>query len=135
MPEASLDGKVVNSLISPGCVIKGYVENSILSSGVHVEDHAVITNSIVMANTNIGYHSVINASIIDEAVGIGKFSYVGFGGSLFPKDLAITVIGKDVVIPDHTAIGCKCKILPKAGLGDFAGGVVPSGTVIESNAI
>jgi glucose-1-phosphate adenylyltransferase len=135
VPEASSDGKVVNSLISPGCVIKGYVENSVLSSGVHVEDQAVITNSIVMANTHVGYHSVVNTSIIDEAVEIGKLSYVGFGQSLLPDDLTITVIGKDVIIPDHTAIGCKCKILPKAGLGDFAGGVIPSGTVIRANAL
>jgi glucose-1-phosphate adenylyltransferase len=134
MPEASLDGKVANSLISPGCVIKGRVENSVLSPGVHVAEQAIIRNSIVMANTHVGYHSVVNTSIIDEAVEIGKLSYVGFGKSLLPEDLAITVIGKDVVIPDHTAIGCKCKILPKAGLGDFAGGVVPSGTIIKANA-
>jgi glucose-1-phosphate adenylyltransferase len=134
VPVASSDGKVVNSLISPGCVIKGHVENSVLSPRVHVEDHAVITNSIIMANTHVGSHSVVNTSIIDEAVEIGKLSYVGFGKSLLPEDLAITVIGKDVVIPDHTAIGCKCKILPKAGLGDFAGGVIPSGTVIKANA-
>ena len=132
--EQSKDGKVVNSLISPGCVIKGYVENSILSPGVRIEEQAVITNSIVMANTHIGYHSVVNTSIVDEAVEIGKLCYVGFGKSLLPEGMAITVIGKDVVIPDHTAIGRKCKILPKAGLGDFAGGVVPSGTIIRAGA-
>jgi glucose-1-phosphate adenylyltransferase len=135
MPEASLDGKVVNSLISPGCVIKGRVENSVLSPGVHVAEQAIIRNSIVMANTHVGSHSVVNTSILDEAVEIGKLSYVGFGKSLLPEDLAITVIGKDVVIPDHTAIGCKCKILPKAWLGDFTGGVIPSGTVIKANAL
>ena len=134
VPEQSKDGKVVNSLISPGCVIKGYVENSILSPGVQVEEHAVITNSIVMANTHVGYHSVVNTSIVDETVEIGRLCYVGFGKSLLPEDLAITVIGKDVVIPNHTAIGRRCKILPRAGLSDFAGGVVPSGTIIRVGA-
>ena len=135
VPEQSKDGKVVNSVMSPGCIIKGYVENSILSPGVYVEEHAVITNSIVMANTHVGYHSVVNTSIVDEAVEIGKLCYVGFGRSLIPEDLAITVIGKDVIIPNHTAIGRKCKILPKARLGDFSGGVVPSGTIIRSTTL
>ncbi len=133
VPETSAEGKVINSLISPGCIIKGRVENSILSAGVKIEEEAVVMNSIIMANTHVGYHSVVHASIVDEGVEIGKLCYVGFGKSLLSEGPAITVIGKEVVIPDRTAIGLKCKILPKVGLGKFAGGVVPSGTIIKES--
>ncbi len=115
-------------------MVKGYVENSVLSPGVRVEEQAIITNSIVMTDTCVGYHSVVNTSIVDERVQIGKLCYVGFGKSLLPGDLAITVVGKDASIPDRTALGRKCKILPKARLDDFAGGVVPSGTIVRVTA-
>ena len=130
----SKEGKVANSLISPGCVIKGRVENSVLSPGVHVEEQAVVRDSVVMANTFVGYHSVLDSCIIDEGVNIGEFCYIGFGSSLLPGDCDITVIGKDVAVPGHTAIGRKCKVLPKAGPGDFTGSLVPSGTIVRAGA-
>jgi len=131
LPQESVDGKVVNSIISTGCIIKGSVEKSILSPGVHVEEQAVIRNSVVMANTFIGYHSVVDSCIIDEGVNIGKFCYIGFGRSLFPGEYDVTVIGKDVVVPSHTAIGRKCKVLPQAGAGAFSTGMVPSGSTVS----
>jgi glucose-1-phosphate adenylyltransferase len=130
IPQESKDGKVLNSLISPGCVIKGHVENSVLSPGIHVEKEAVVRNSVVMANTFIGYHSVVDSCIVDEGVQIGKLCYIGFGRSLLPGDREITVVGKDVVVPSHTAVGRRCKVLPKACLDDFSGDLVPSGTIV-----
>jgi len=134
VPEGSQDSRVVNSLISPGCIIKGRVENSVLSPGVHVEEQAIIRNSIVMANTLVGYHSVVNSCIIDEGVQIGRFCYIGFGSSLLPGDGDITVLGRDVVVPPQTAVGRKCKVLPKVGPGDFRANLVPSGTIVQSYA-
>jgi glucose-1-phosphate adenylyltransferase len=134
MPRESEDGRVVNSLISPGCVIRGRVENSVISPGVHIEERAVVRNSVVMANTSIGYHSVVDSCILDEGVNIGKFCYLGFGGSLLSGNSDVTVIGKDVVVPGHTAIGRMCKVLPKAGLSDFTGSMVPPGTIVRADA-
>ncbi|OGO36058.1 MAG: hypothetical protein A2147_02550, partial [Chloroflexi bacterium RBG_16_57_8] len=42
-------GRIVNSLIGPGCVINGHVENSVLSPGVHVDEKAEVRDSLVMA--------------------------------------------------------------------------------------
>ncbi len=132
-PQQSKDGRAVNSLISPGCVIKGRVENSVLSPGVRVEDEAVVKNSVVMANTSVGYHSVVDGCIVDEGVQIGKLCYIGFGRSLLPDDLEITIIGKDVVVPSHIAVGRKCKILPKVGPLDFNGSLIRPGSVIRQH--
>jgi glucose-1-phosphate adenylyltransferase len=128
----SADGNIVNSLISPGCIIKGRVENSILSPGIRVEEQAIIRNSIIMANASVGYHSVIDNCILDEGVHVGQSCYIGFGSGLLPGNWDITVLGKDVIVPAHTAIGRKCKVLPKAGPGDFTASLIPAGTMVPA---
>jgi glucose-1-phosphate adenylyltransferase len=130
VPEGSEDGKVMNSLISPGCIIKGRVVNSILSPGVHVAEQAIVRNSVVMANTFVGYHSVVDSCVLDMGVQIGKFCYIGFGSSLLPGDCEITVLGKDVVVPSHTAIGRRCRVVPGLGPAAFGAHLVPSGTTL-----
>jgi len=131
VPEGSKGSNVVNSLISPGCAIKGRVENSVLSAGVHVGEQATIRNSIVMANTRVGYHSIVDSCILDEGTQIGEFCYIGFGNTLFPGNWDITVLGKGVTVPSHTAIGRNCRILPHVGPADFTANTVPSGSVVS----
>ncbi len=103
-------GDVQNSIIGQGCVIKGRVENSILSPGVLVDEQAVVKNSILMANVSVGLHSVVDSCIADEEVNIGKFCYVGFGSNHHTAEC--TLIGKGASISSHTAIARGCKIMP-----------------------
>jgi glucose-1-phosphate adenylyltransferase len=84
-----------------------------------------------MADTHIGYHSIVERSVLDENVNIGKLCYVGFGASLVPGNWEITVLGKDVTIPDGTAIGRNCKILPRVGPTDLTSRVIPSGSIVS----
>ena len=120
-PNISREAKVVNSLVSPGCVIKGYVENSILSPGVWVDAQAEVWNSVLMPNTFIGYHSVVDTCIIDEGVNIGKLCYIGFGKSPLSGDRDITVLEKGVTVPSHTVIGRDSRVLPQADISIFIG--------------
>jgi glucose-1-phosphate adenylyltransferase len=129
-PKISGQGIVKDSLISPGCVIKGEVHNSILSPGVLVEEKALVRDSIVMAETIIGEHSVVERSILDEGVRVGEFCYVGLKTSRILDDAGIAVLGKDVMIPSHTAICNSCMVLPGVGPGDFVKHVVHPGTVV-----
>jgi glucose-1-phosphate adenylyltransferase len=122
---------VRNSLVDSGCTIRGYVENSILSSGVRVEEQAQVRNSVIMKNTSIGYHSVVDYAILDEGVNVGEFCYIGFGSSLIPGGWDVTVLGKGAAIPAHTAIGRNCKVLPGVGHLDFASTVVPAGAIVS----
>ena len=102
---------IENSIISPGCVIKGRVENSILSPGVQVDEHAVVKNSILMSNVCVGTRSVVDSCIADEEVHIGEFCYVGFGSNdgHMPEH---TLLGKGASITSHTAIARGCKVMP-----------------------
>jgi glucose-1-phosphate adenylyltransferase len=129
----SRGGNIINSLISAGCVIRGRVENSVLSPGVRVAEHALVRNAIIMADTSIGYHSIVDGCILDERVIIGDYCYVGFGAGLQSGSAKITVLGSDVTVPDHTAIGRQCRV--PAGLGPeaFDTRLIPSGTAMAGS--
>jgi glucose-1-phosphate adenylyltransferase len=132
-PNISQQGKVVNSLLSPGCVIKGRVENSILSPGVRVDEQAEVRNSVLMPNVFVGYHSIVDTCIIDEGVNIGKLCYIGFGKSLLPGDFDITVLGKGVIVPSHTAIGRNCRVLPNVDASSFRGNLIASDSILSQH--
>jgi len=123
-------GNIINSLISPGCVIKGCVENSILSRGVYIAEQAIVKNSIIMDNVSVGNHSIVDRCIFDEGAKIGNLCYVGFGAAHLPGNSGITILGKDVTVPDGTAIGRQCKILHRVGPAEFNTQLVSSGTVL-----
>lgn len=129
------EGNVVNSLISPGCVIRGRVENSVLSPGVSVAPQALVRNSIIMAGASIGYHTIVDGCILDEKVNIGNFCYVGFGAGLLAGNAEITVLGKDVTVPDRTAIGRQCRVRPGLGPAAFDTRLVPSGTEMVDSLV
>jgi glucose-1-phosphate adenylyltransferase len=130
-PYISEQAKVVNSLVSPGCVIKGYVENSILSPGVLVDERAEVWKSVVMSNAFIGYHSVVDTCIIDEQVNIGKSCYIGFGKSLHVGDDDITVLGKGVNVPSHTVIRRNSRVSPQADTSRLKSNAVASSLVLS----
>jgi glucose-1-phosphate adenylyltransferase len=132
-PPGDVNGRIINSIISPGCVVEGYVENSILSPGVYVDKQAEVINSIVMDNTSIGYHSIVDRCMLDEDVMIGGYCYLGFGSSPVNGVWDITLLGKEVNVPPQTSIGRKCKILPGLGLNAFASRMVSSGTVVSAS--
>lgn len=132
LPQArSQQDYVRNSLVSPGCTIKGRVVNSILSPGVWVEDKAEIRNSIIMANSFVGYHSVVDHCILDEGVNVGRLCYLGFEGSAVPEGHIVTLVGEGVTIPPLTAVCRNCKILPHVGPDDFTAKVIASNSIVS----
>lgn len=132
-PKVCGQGIVTDSLVSPGCVIKGEVRNSILSPGVRIEEKAIVRNSVIMTDTVIGEHSVVNNSILDEGVGVGKFCYIGLETSRTAGDHGITVVGKAVTIPSYTPICSSCKVSPEVGPLDFPRHIVQAGIVISQD--
>ena len=127
-------GSIKNSLVSPGCVIKGLVENSVLSPGVVVEEKAVVRNSILMDDVNVGYHTVVDRCILDKDVNISQYCYIGFDAGFPGMDARITVVGKGATVPSHTAVGRNCTVLPYVGPADFSGSVVHSGTTLSPHS-
>ena len=57
-------GSVINSIISSNSRIDGFVENSVIFSGVTVKQNCIIRNSVIMNGNNIGKNVCIENSII-----------------------------------------------------------------------
>ena len=104
--------KVVSSMISNGCIVRGLVINSILSPGVYVSPGAVIKDSVVMNDTWVGPGAHLDKVVLDKQVVVGAGALVGTGdesvaNELMPDKLfaGITVVGKNAFIPDRAQIG------------------------------
>jgi glucose-1-phosphate adenylyltransferase len=103
-------GNVTDSVISTGCIIRGRVENSVLSPGVCVDEGVFVRDSIIMGNVFISRDSVIDGAILDEWVKIGARSYIGLGHVPSAADETVTVLGQGVTISPDTLLECKRKV-------------------------
>lgn len=123
-------GEVRNSIISEGCEIHGYVDNSVISQGVVIGEGSVIRNSVLMTKVCVGRNVVIEDAIIADntvigdncKIGIGKFAESKYDKKVY--DSHITVIGMD------SRIGENCEFGKNVVVGNDV--VVPAGTKIES---
>jgi glucose-1-phosphate adenylyltransferase len=143
MPPAKLgpQGRVGRALVSNGCVIRGQVEHSVLSPGVHVAPGAVVRDSVVMNDTWIGEDAVLDRVIVDKQVVVGAGCRLGTGDDMRPNELepgklttGITVVGKGARIPAGTRVGRNVVIQTRADDAAFAAyaGAVPSGATVGS---
>ena len=60
------EAKVVNSLVSSGCILNGTVENSVLFKKVYVGNNVTIKNSIILNDVHIGDNTVIENCIVES---------------------------------------------------------------------
>lgn len=128
--------KVERSIIGEASEIYGTVRNSVIGSGVTIEEGAEVTDSIIMQNTTVGNGTVINKAIVAENVTIGNNCYVGFGDmaeskldtKIYNSDLA--TIGENTVIPDNITIGRNTAVSGVTTLEDYKDGILESGGYI-----
>ena len=128
--------KVERSIIGEASEIYGTVRNSVIGSGVTIEEGAEVTDSIIMQNTTVGNGTVINKAIVAENVTIGNNCHVGFGDmaesklntKIYNSDLA--TIGENTVIPDNITIGRNTAVSGVTTLEDYKDGILESGGYI-----
>jgi glucose-1-phosphate adenylyltransferase len=102
---AGSNSKIINSIISEGCVIEGEIESSVIFDGVKTETGTAIRNSIIMHCSSIGKGSVITNAIIAENVKVGRQVTVGSPGEITKeKSHVITVIGNNAILEDGAVI-------------------------------
>ena len=65
------NSKVFRSIVGEGTQVYGEVYNSVIGSGVTIEEGAIVRDSIIMQNARIGAGAVIDKSIIAESTEIG----------------------------------------------------------------
>jgi len=129
---------VTNSLLSPGCIIEGHIEHSVISPGVRVAEGSVVKDSIIMDNTRISRNTLINHAILDKEITVGSNTNVGFGNDLRPNRLhpnvlstGLTIIGKRAAIPSKYKIGRNCIIYDSVTGNDLPVSELKSGETIK----
>jgi len=112
--------EVHSSLVSAGCVIEGTVVNSVLSPGVVVKKGAVVSNSVIFEDCVIEYDARVDLAVCDKGVHIGRGAVVGNGDNKnipnheFPSHLytGITLVGKAADVPEGMKLGRNCIVNP-----------------------
>jgi glucose-1-phosphate adenylyltransferase len=130
-------GRVINSLISNGCVIRGSVEHSVLSPGVYVSPGAVIRESVVLNDTWIGPGAMVDTAILDADVVIGPSTVIGYSDDNTPNqelperlNRGITVVGERSRIPGGVRVGRNVLIHSDRTEVDFPDPLVSSGSTV-----
>ncbi len=93
----SADASVTNSMVTEGCNVRGTVINSVLFSGVEVEEGAVIENSVIMNEARICKDARVRRAIVSEQAVVGENSVVGGAGE-------IAVVGQGVELPEYSVV-------------------------------
>ncbi|MBQ7488541.1 MAG: glucose-1-phosphate adenylyltransferase, partial [Clostridia bacterium] len=70
-------GKVINSLITEGCEVKGVINHSVLFAGVTVDVGAEVTDAVIMPGAVIERGAVVRRSIVAENAVIKAGAIVG----------------------------------------------------------
>lgn len=96
---------VKNSYVAEGCVIRGRVENSIVSTGCRVEEGAVVTDSVVMPNSVIRRRAKVSYAMIGERCTIGEGASVGDVKN--GEDWGVAVVGSDKTVAPDTTVAPK----------------------------
>lgn len=74
----NVGSSVKNSLVSNGCIINGYVSNSVLFKEVYIGNNCTIKNSIILNDVYIGDNSYIENCIVESRDTIrANTTYVG----------------------------------------------------------
>jgi len=63
---------VRNSLVSPGCKVKGTVKKSVLSAGVTIEKGAEVSDSVILPNAVVEEGIKLEKTIVDAGVIVSK---------------------------------------------------------------
>lgn len=103
--------RVENSLISPGCTVRGHVVNSVLAPGVVVAEGATVRDSILLHKVSVEKNATVDVAVLDAQVRVGAGASVGKkkrGGGAKKKprltDKDITLVGQRVSIPARARV-------------------------------
>lgn len=122
--------QVRDSLVTDGSVIDAgaVVERSVLSPGVRVGANAIVRDAVILTDANIGAGARVENAIIDKNVRVEAGARVG---SCTPRGAAITMVGKDSIVPARARVGAGCVIGQDVRAEDYATLILPAGSQLS----
>ena len=127
---------IERAIIGAGDQISGDVENSVLGSGVVIEEGAVVRDSIIMKDVHIAKGCVIEKAILADGTTVGENTKIGVGQEAPSKlnekvyAFGLATIGAGSEIPANVEIGKNTAIHGKTEISDYPEGVLESGGYI-----
>jgi glucose-1-phosphate adenylyltransferase len=88
-------GKVVNSMLTEGCVVNGEVVGSVLSNSVEIEEGAFVKDCVILGNVTVKKGARVEYAIIDHDCVIEENARVGASREAGNK---ISVLGAGYVV-------------------------------------
>ena len=124
---------IERSIIGNGSEIYGEVHNSVIGSGVTIEEGTVVRDSIIMKDVTIGKGCVVDKSIIAEKCKIGDNVTLGIGSDVPNKlkpaiySFGLVTIGENSVVPGGVQNTAISGVTSKE---DYPNGVLDSGETL-----
>jgi len=132
------NASITTSLISNGCRIDGKVVESVISPGVKIGKGSVVKHSIILNDVQIGENCVIEDTIIDKETVVANNSTIGTGKDLTPnKDnpkilsSGLNVIGKKIILPEGLVVERNVRIFSAQSLKKLNTKHIKSGETIR----
>jgi glucose-1-phosphate adenylyltransferase len=96
------DARIEDSLVSPGCIVRGHVVRSVLAPGVVVETGAAVRESVVLHDARLEQFALVERSIVDERALLGSEARIGIPAEGVEGE--ITLVGRSTRIPHGAAL-------------------------------
>lgn len=136
-PQFIADTAVINkAIIAEGAEIYGQVYNSVIGSGVIIDQGAVVRDSIIMERSRIREGAKIEKAIIAESVDVGVYAEIGVGEEV-PNvtdphiySFGLATVGEGSTIPARVKVGKNTAIAGKTVFEDYTDGCLASGETL-----
>jgi len=104
--QVSAEAMVIDSLLSPGCVIRGTVRRSVIAPGVKVEAGATVEDSVILQDTCVCRGGHVAGAIVDDQVIVAEGANVGqpLADSTSIKRKHLTLIGRGTRVEPSSVV-------------------------------
>jgi glucose-1-phosphate adenylyltransferase len=140
-PARCLPGaRVEDSLLAPGCAVRGTVRGSVLSPGVVVGEGAEVIDCVLWDRVTVEPGASLRGVISDKRVVFGRGCRIGEGDSAPSEEQPMsltagsTVVGMDARIPPGARVGRNCIVHSGAPEAAFAAPVASGKSVRPAGA-
>jgi glucose-1-phosphate adenylyltransferase len=95
-------GHAIESLVSGGCIVSGYVLKSVLFSNVRVHSYSAVHWSVLLPEVHVGRHARLNRVVIDRGCQIPEGMVIGESAEedkrrFHRSEQGITLVTKDML--------------------------------------
>jgi glucose-1-phosphate adenylyltransferase len=104
--------RVEDSLVSPGCDVRGEVLRSVLAPGVVVAEGASVVDSVILTDVHIARGARVAWAIVDSGCRVESRARVGEEQSEAPGADGIVLMGRDSTVGPGATVGAGARLEP-----------------------